>query len=172
LTGNADEYGYVTDRNQNEQELKRARNAAYRFLSIRPRSRAEVLRKLKEKFFSALAVDAVMLDLERLGYVNDREFALQWSRSRVRLRGFGRRRIEQELRDRGVSRDLIHDALADVFEDTLELELALAEAEKKMRMLSRFEPDVRRRRLAGLLERKGFPAEVIRTVLNTLRARP
>jgi regulatory protein len=161
----------VIDQERETRELARARDAAYRHLSYRSRSRSEVAQKLKEKGFSATVIESVMENLERLGYVNDREFALEWSRSRVRLRGFGKRRIEQELRDRGVSRDLIHEALSEVFDDSSEFELALAEAEKKMRTLSRFEPDVQRRRLAGLLERKGFPAGIIRTVVNKVAPR-
>ncbi len=152
-----------------EKELARARDAAYRHLSYRPRSRAEILRKLKEKGFSAPLVDRVLGDLERLGYVNDRDFAVQWTRSRIRLRSFGRRRIEQELRDRGVDRELIQDALSEAFADASELDLALGEAEKKMKTLRRFDPEVRKRRVAGLLERKGFPAGIIRTVIRQFK---
>ncbi len=156
----------MTDQDQNEQELKRARNTAYRYLSIRPRSRREVERKLQDKEFPLSLVRETMVHLDRLGYVNDREFALQWTRSRIRLRSFGRRRIEQELRDRGVDRELIQDALTEVFADASELDLALGEAEKKMKTLGRFDPEVRKRRIAGLLERKGFPAGIIRTVIR------
>ncbi len=153
-------------RELNEKDLRRAKNIAYRSLSLRPRSRAEVVRKLKEKGFSELLVDAVLQDLDRFGYVNDREFALQWTRSRIRLRGFGRRRIEQELREKGISREYIAEALSASFEDSSEFDLAVREAEKKLKTLARFGPDVRRRRLAGLLERKGFPSSVIRDVIN------
>jgi regulatory protein len=158
----------VTDQDLNEKELARARDAAYRHLSYRPRSREEVRRKLQEKGFSGPLVDAVLSGLERLGYVNDREFALQWARARIRLRSFGKRRIEQELRDRGIDRDLIQDALSEAFEAASELELARAEAEKKMKTLVRFRPEVRRRRVAGLLERKGFPASVVYSVIKEL----
>jgi regulatory protein len=159
----------VTDQDQNEQELKRARNTAYRYLSIRPRSRREVERKLQDKEFPLSIVRETMMHLDRLGYVNDREFALQWTRSRIRLRSFGRRRIEQELRDRGVDRELIQDALSEAFADASELDLALGEAEKKMKALGRFDPEVRKRRIAGLLERKGFPAGIIRSVIRQFR---
>jgi regulatory protein len=152
-----------------DKELARARDAAYRHLSYRPRSREEVLRKLKEKGFSRPVIETVLHDLERLGYVNDREFAVQWTRSRIRLRSFGRRRIEQELRDRGVERELIQDALSAVFEEASELDLALGEAVKKMKTLGRFDPEVQKRRIAGLLERKGFPAGIIRSVIRQFK---
>ena len=60
-----------------------------------------------------------------------------WARSRIRLRGFGRRRIEQELRNKGVDRDIIHEAIGEVFGELPEIDVALREAEKKLRSLRR-----------------------------------
>jgi regulatory protein len=151
----------------NEQQLTKAKNSAYRYLSVRPRSRTEVERKLTEKAFADSVVQTVLADLARLGYINDRNFAGQWARSRIRLRGFGRRRIEQELREKGISRDIIRDTLAGLFRDSPEIDVARREAEKKLRTLVRFEPEVRRRRLAGFLERKGFSSEIIRSIIRS-----
>ncbi len=152
----------------NDKELSRAKNAAYRFLMYRPRSRAEIEIKLRDKEFDGPLIDAVVADLERLGYVNDRLFADQWAASRVRIRGFGRRRIEQELRNKGVGRETIRQALERLFEEASELDVARKEAGKKLKALARFEPEVRRRRLAGFLERKGFSHDIIRQMLNAL----
>ncbi len=151
-----------------DKELKRARNSAYRYLAIRPRSRAEVEKRLRERDFAPDIVSAVVDHLLRLGYLNDEEFARQWASSRMRSRGFGRRRIEQELRQRGVERETVAAALEGLFEERSEIDLARREAEKKLRTLARFLPEVRRRRLAGFLERKGFPSGVIHAILGTL----
>ncbi len=148
-------------------ELSRARNAAYRFLTYRPRSCAEVKAKLLDKGYSDAVVRKLIIDLERLSYVNDREFSRSWAQNRVRLRGFGRRRIEQELRCKGISRDIIQKTLGDVFQDLSEFDIAQREAGKKFKSLARFDPEARRRRLAGFLERKGFSAEIIHTILRT-----
>jgi regulatory protein len=153
---------------QDEKEVKRARNTAYRYLTIRPRSRAEVEQKLHDRAFPSDIIQSVIDHLLRLGYLNDERFARQWAASRVRTRGFGRRRIEQELRTKGVSRDIIRVTLEGQFEDSAEIDVARREAEKKLRSLTRFEPDVRRRRLAGFLERKGFPSGIIRAVLRSV----
>ena len=148
--------------------LKRAKNTAYRYLTIRPRSRVEVERKLQDREFPPDIVSSVIDHLIKLGYLNDEQFARQWAASRVRSRGFGRRRLEQELRSKGVSRDTIKETLGTLFEDGSEAEVARREADKKHRTLTRFEPAVRRRRLAGFLERKGFSSEIIRTILRTV----
>jgi len=154
---------------QDEKELKRARNTAYRYLTIRPRSRAEVEQKLRDREFPPDTVASVIEHLLRLGYLNDEQFARQWAAGRVRSRGFGRRRVEQELRQKGIGRDIIRDTLTGLFEEAPELDVARKEADRKLRTLARLEPEVRRRRLAGFLERKGFSPEIIRTIIRTVK---
>jgi regulatory protein len=154
------------ERRGDDKELSRAKNTAYRYLSYRPRSRKELEEKLREREFAGDTIDAVVDQCIRLGYLDDARFAEQWARSRVRLRGFGRRRIEQELRGKGIDRETVRDALDRLFEDSSEAEVARKEADKKLKTLSRFDPEVRRRRLAGFLERKGFSSEIIRVILH------
>lgn len=153
----------------NDKLLKRAKNSAYRYLTIRPRSRRELADKLRDREFSDHIVDAVLEHVTRLGYLDDGKFAAQWAAGRIRGRGFGRRRLEQELRTKGISRDIIKVTLDTLFEEAPEAKTARKEAEKKLRTLTRFEPEVRRRRLAGFLERKGFSSEIIRTILRTMQ---
>ncbi len=153
-----------------EKALTKARNTAYRLLTYRARSRKELEDKLRDREFGDAVIEAVVADLTRLEYVNDREFARQWAAGRIRLRGFGRRRIEQELRNKGISRDVIQETLSEVFEDVPEAVIAQQEAEKKLRSLTRLTPEVRRRRLAGHLERRGFPSETIYGVLRRVSA--
>ncbi len=160
----------VRNSESDERELTRARNTAYRLLTYRPRSRIELEAKLRDRQFGDDVIKAVVADLTRLGYVNDREFARQWAAGRIRMRGFGGRRIEQELRNKGISRDVIQETLHEVFEDASEADIAQQEAEKKLRSLTRFAPEVRRRRLAGHLERRGFPSETIYNVLRRVGA--
>lgn len=152
-----------------DKQLKRAKNSAYRYLTIRPRSNKELADKLHDKKFSDPVIAAVLEHVTRLGYLDDGKFAAQWAASRIRSRGFGKRRLEQELRIKGISRDIIKETLTTLFEESAESDIARKEAEKKLRTLTRFEPQVRRRRLAGFLERKGFSSEIIRTILRTMR---
>jgi regulatory protein len=158
----------VSSAESEDKQLKQAKNSAYRYLTIRPRSRKEVADKLRDKEFPDHIVDAVLEHVARLGYLDDGKFAAQWAASRIRSRGFGRRRLEQELRIKGISNDIIKDTLNTLLEEAPEAETARKEAEKKLRTLTRFEPEVRRRRLAGFLERKGFSSEIIRTILRTV----
>ena len=149
-----------------KKELTRAKNTAYRLLAFRPRSRAELETKLRDKEFDVAIITAVLDDLARFGYVNDRQFADQWARSRIRLRGFGRRRVEQELRNKGIDREIIREVSAEVFVDETEIETAKLVAVKKINAMKCLDRETRRRRLAGFLERKGFSFEIIGAVLR------
>jgi regulatory protein len=151
---------------EDNKELTKARNTAYRYLTYRPRSRAEIIQKLQDKEFNEAIIEAVLADLVRLGYVNDRQFANQLARSRIRLRGFGRRRIEQELKNKGIDREIIREVFAEVFVDETEIETAKLVAGKKINAMKCLDRETRRRRLAGFLERKGFSFEIIGAILR------
>jgi regulatory protein len=150
-----------------QKELTRAKNTAYRYLTIRPRSRAEILRKLHDKEYSVSVIDAVLDHLFRLGYVDDKKFARQWAATRARVRGYGRHRIEQELRQKGLDHETIREALAEAIPREDERETAHTVAERKLRTMKSLEPEARKRRLAGFLERKGFPRDIIWDILRT-----
>jgi regulatory protein len=150
----------------NDKEHTRAKNAAYRFLTYRPRSRSEIETKLRDKEFNDAIIEAVLADLARLGYVNDLQFARQWTQSRSRLQGFGRRRIGQELKSKGIGREIIQEVFNEVFSEDTEIETAKRVAGKKLNTMGSLDRETRRRRLAGFLERKGFSFEIIRTVLR------
>jgi regulatory protein len=149
-----------------EKTLTKARNAAYRLLTYRPRSRAEIEAKLVDRGFHDAVIAAVLADLARLGYVNDLRFAREWAQGRIRLRGFGRRRIGQELKNKGIGQEIIRDVFTEVFSGETEIETAEQVAEKKLSTMKTLDRLTRRRRLAGFLERKGFSFEIIRDVLK------
>jgi regulatory protein len=151
-----------------KKELTRAKNSAYRYLTYRPRSRSEIEQKLQDKGFDDKIIETVLVDLERLGYVNDLQFAGQWAAGRARLRGFGRRRIEMELRQKGIDPEVIKRSLSDVCGGDAEAETAKKAAERKITSMRKLDRDTRRRRLAGFLERKGFSFEIIRGVLKDM----
>jgi regulatory protein len=147
-------------------ELIKARNTAYRCLTYRPRSRAEIIQKLSDRKFNKEIIAAVLADLSRLGYVNDRQFAGQLARSRIRLQGFGRRRIEQELKNKGIDREIIREVFAEIFADASEIDTAKLVAAKKIKTMKVIDRETRKRRLAGFLERKGFASDIIWAVLR------
>jgi len=80
----------------------RCRAAAWRLLSIRPRSRRELETALRQRRFLRTDIEAVLTDLGERQFVDDSEFARQFVENRVRRRQGGRL-IAQELRHKGVA---------------------------------------------------------------------
>ena len=152
----------------NDKELAKARNAAYRLLAYRPRSRAELTQKLQDRQFPAAVIEVVLHDLAQFGYVDDRQFAEQFASSRIRLHGFGRRRIEVELKNKGIDRQVINETLTGIFDIDTEINTAKQAAVKKLNSMKAADRDTQYRRLAGFLERRGFSYEIIRVVMKTM----
>ena len=80
---------------------------AVRFLGTRPRTRRELLLRLRRAGATDEVSDATLARLERLGYVDDIAFARWWAEERDRHAPRGRRMVEAELRQRGIPREVL-----------------------------------------------------------------
>ncbi len=110
----------------------RVRQAALHLLSYKPIAKQELRRRLRSKSFPNALVEWCLGRLEEQGLIDDRAFASAYVRSRIRLRPRGRRRLVQELRQKGVSAETAAQAIDDVFgnEETSERALACAAARR------------------------------------------
>ena len=139
-------------------------------LSRRARSTKELERWLAARDLPGEYIRSAIEQLAAAGYLNDAEYARSFVRSRAAGRGMSSRRVAAELAHRGVARDVVQEAIAEVTRDECLDERAQAEAAavKKLRTLARLEPDVRRRRLMGFLARRGFSSELVRETVRKL----
>jgi regulatory protein len=136
---------------------------------MQPRTRVELERKLTQAEAPPEVVAQVLDRLTVVGLVDDAAFAQAYVRSGVAVRRRGTRSLRSELRGRGVSDDDIESAADEVDEDT-ERATALALASRRAPSLARFAPEVRRRRLMGLLLRRGFSSNIVSSVLSEVMA--
>ena len=145
--------GTDADHGTSDPEIDRAHDRALGFLSFRPRSQREVAIYLRRKGYAETSVDAVLDRLTRAGLVNDAHFASYWVSNRTQFSPRGRRALQQELRQKGVGRDVIARALEEAVPD---LAQAVAAGRKKAASLFSLGPDEFRRRMIGFLARRGF----------------
>lgn len=144
-----------------------ARDAALHLLAVRPRSAAELARRLARKGYAAEEVEPVIERLRELGMMDDAAFAGMVARDRVRLRPQGKRRILGELRAKGVDEETARAAITDALEGEATDEAELARrAAAKWRPRAGEDAASARRRLYGHLARRGFDGEVTRTVVD------
>ena len=154
-------------------------DAAARFLEARPRSEAEVRRKLVRLGYQPALVDEGLRRLVELRYLDDEAFARAWVESRDRARPRGEHALRQELGRLGVDRGLVDEVLDERREAASEEAAAAgdddprtpdeAAAERLLRkrlpsILRETDPRRRRQRAYALLARSGFSPDVCGSV--------
>ena len=149
-----------------QEALKTAKSQAFKYLSYRDRSKTEVALYLEKKGHTPSVIQTTLQELEKLNYITDQRFAMEWGRWRVEVKRFGKKRLQHELSAKGVSSSIIESALTDLYDSHPEQDLALACANKKLASLHGLEPEKKSRRLAQYLQRRGFSADIIYETLK------
>lgn len=141
-------------------------------LAAQGRSAKDLRRRLLLKGAAPEHADAAIARLGEAGFLDDGAYARQVARSRVAGRGDSRRRVAQVLAQKGVAREVVDDAVRDVFEDEAVDEDALVEeaALKRVRTLGDVDPETRRRRLYAFLARRGHDGGAIQRVMSRVLA--
>lgn len=135
----------------------KVRARALHFLSYRPRSRDEVRQRLIRDGWAEDVVDRVLDKLREQGYLNDAVFAGLWVEHRTLGKPRGANALQQELRRKGISKEIISEALPTASQ---ELENAVVTArsilQSKSRQWSNLDDKERQTKLIQTLQRRGF----------------
>lgn len=158
--------------------IKSAREAAVDCLSRRALTYCELETRLTEKGYDSVEVEGVLKRLLEMGYLNDRELALTFSKDR--LQRYSRRRVQQDLRNRGVEPELIEQALESTYSSDDELLQCLTLAKRwwvheGKRWDQRVEQDKTKKtlprelwlqqKIARKLVQRGYPSIMVQNVL-------
>jgi len=145
------------------------REAALRILDRSRRTRSELAKKLLEKGHASTEIEPMLDRLAEVGLLDDVEYARAFLAGRWGRKPAGWRRLEMELKKKGVSSPDILAARAQLEErDQAGDEVAaarrvIAHTERRYAAL---EPRVRRQRLFALLLRRGFDTGVIEQAMR------
>lgn len=150
-----------------EENLLQAKQAAFNLLSYRQRSQQELEDRLARKGFEFGVIEQVIEVLNRLDYLDDREFANNWIKDRKRKK-FGPWRIKRQLQEKGVATNIIEEELSKEYDFELECELAFELARKKSDRYRGLDSREQRYKLGQVLKRKGFSFEAVNLVLDKL----
>jgi regulatory protein len=119
------------------------------------------------------AMNAVIARLIDLNYLSDTRFAADYTRLRKENEKFGKRRVQQDLMQKGVAKDLIATTLETAYEDVDEVALARAYcAKKRMKQpggpgVSREDAQKESARIMNRLLRAGFTSNAIFKLLRS-----
>jgi regulatory protein len=115
----------------------------------------------------ARAMDAVVVRLKELNYLSDTRFAEDYTRVRKEHEKLGRRRVQQDLMQKGVKRELVASTLETAYEDVDEVALARQYiARKRMKQPSGENAQKETVRAMNRLLRAGFSSRAVYKVLR------
>ncbi len=137
-----------------------AKTRALRILGTRSMSRHEITRRLQEKGESEETAHKTAEWLERIGAINDAEYAPMLVRHYAG-KGYGKNRIKSELVRRGVPRELWEEALSELPEQDETLDRFI-----RQKMSGRMPTKADIKRVTDALIRKGFSWDEIKSALR------
>ena len=139
-------------------------DAAFRYLSYRPRSELEIKMRLRKRGFDDFSIESTLLRLKEQGLVDDFAFAQFWKESRESFSPRGRVMLNRELRQKGVDSHIIAEAIRDLDEEAG----AYRAAQKKAEKLSLSDRESFYRKLGSFLRRRGFNYEITQYTVKQL----
>ena len=166
--------GMPIDKDQLEQVLEeedknRVRQAAYHYLSYKPRTTFEVRQYLLQKKESEAQIEPIIAEMMKKGYLNDQQYAINWIRDKRKMKGWGYFRLKQELERKGITAKWIQEVLAEEDKEE-EYQRAREKAQKRYLRICN-EPWIKvERKLGAYLLREGFSSDIIYNILSDLRS--
>ncbi len=129
-------------------------------IARRPRSRKELSDYLNRKTDNKTEQEKILNKLSNHNLIDDKDFAQRWVESRRLLKSMSKRKLQLELRSKGISSDIIESVLSGSQEDETK---ALKDLVEKKRKTSRYQDD---QKLMAYLARQGFNYDDIKNALN------
>ncbi len=149
-------------------------NYSLRFLSYRPRSEKEVRDKLKSKKVEPFIIEKIIAKLIDKKFINDEEFAKGWIESRLRFKPRSLRLIKMELKQKGISKEIIEKMTNDEgFPLTgtgmiKDLDSARKLVEKRIERLKGLDRQKIYEKLGRFLASKGFNWDIIKKSIDEI----
>lgn len=143
-----------------QQPEKSLRQRALEFLSKREYSAAELAQKLKTYAGETDDIAALIADFQSRSWLSDARYAEQMVHARQAK--FGASRVAHELREKGVSDDLVAEAVAGL--QVNEVERASEVWRKKFKAAPATREEWAKQ--ARFLQSRGFTLDVIKKILN------
>lgn len=138
---------------------------AISLLAARARTEKEIVDALQKNAYPESIIAKVMARLHEAGYIDDAQFAEQWTACRT-TKGLGSRRIRMELRQKGVDVQQIDLALSSM-DDGAVMDSAFKAAQKASRGKDLSSPADRQKILAALA-RRGFDFSLAKKAIQQL----
>ncbi len=145
----------------NSPALKKAAS----FCAYQERTQQEVRQRLRDWGVWGDEAEEIIARLIEDGFLNEERFARAFAGGKFRVKSWGRVKIEQELRQRGLSGHTLKAGLSEINADDYRQTLQEL-LDKKAASLADEEPFARRQKLARYAIGKGYEADLVWNVLK------
>ncbi|MDD5730079.1 MAG: regulatory protein RecX [Candidatus Omnitrophica bacterium] len=153
---------------EDKEPLQEAKEYAFFLLKYRPRTEKEICARLKRKNFEAGVIKTVLDFLKNRNFIDDESFARIWVESRIK-KPLGLRRLKEELRVKGINKEIIERALNEIKKGYDEEETINVLISQKLEKSKGLDPEKAKRRIYAYLLRRGFSPEAVITAVSQLR---
>ncbi len=144
--------------------FRRAYNKGLDLLSRRPHGTKELIKKLCEKGYEKESAEKACDRLLELGLLNDEEFARMLANELYERKGYGIKRIKQELIFRGLDREIAENAIESLDIDTQTRIILVI----KKKYLNKIDDEKRRKRAIDGLMHLGYAYSDIKNALISI----
>lgn len=146
-------------------DKKQALVKAEHFCAYQERSQKEVRSKLLDWGIRGDELEEIIVDLILNNFLNEERFALNYVSGKFKIKKWGRIKIKQGLKLKGVPEKLLQKALYSIDDDAYEKTLADL-AVKKSNLLQEKDSFKRKMKLMYYLQSRGFENDLILVVLK------
>jgi regulatory protein len=142
---------------------------ALHMLGRRELSEQQLRDRLIERDHQREEVDRAIDHLRDNGSLDDARVARAYVRTALKVKGRGRLRIQRELQEMGIAKDVAGEALAEAFGEVDERSLVRNALQKKLRGRAKIETPAEYARVYQFLMRQGFSPAVVSAALRQYR---
>lgn len=148
-----DEFGY-------------GKKAAYSFLAYKPRSKKDLVKKLKQKKISDNTIADIIELLEKQKYLNDEIYARNYLEDKLSSKPIGKRLAMMKLLEKGIDKEQIESVINENYSEDKEFELAAKLMEKYEKKVKFKDQADKKNKCYRYLISKGFDYETAGRVLS------
>ena len=140
----------------NSEQKQKLRNSALNLLSFRMRSLSELKQRLLKKGYDVQVIEPLLEEFDAKNILNDSEFALAFSRDKIRSKGIGPSILRVELSNHHLPQNLVEDTVNRMYTE-FPIDTLLGNHLKKKKICRNSQLQEREKsRIMNFLKRKGF----------------
>ena len=142
---------------------------ALHLLGRRELSVKQLRERLLDRDHTREDVDRAIELLAENRAVDDARVASAYARTAIKIKGRGRLRVQRELHEMGIDKDVASQALAEAFGDTDERSMIVKALQKKLRGNKKIATPAEYARVYQFLMRQGFSPGAVASALRAYR---